>query len=95
MSLGPAPGRGNARAERRWAPASFAGHCRTRLNRPRSLTRPGRRDPRRQNLPARNTPSRSRRRHLEEIMEALWIVAALAGYVVIMRWILPRLGVPT
>ena len=28
-------------------------------------------------------------------MEALWIVVALAAYFVIMRWILPRLGVPT
>ena len=41
------------------------------------------------------SPRRAGPRHLEEIMEVLWIVVALAGYVVIMRWILPRLGVST
>jgi hypothetical protein len=25
----------------------------------------------------------------------LWIVLFFAGYVVLMRWVLPRLGVPT
>ena len=25
----------------------------------------------------------------------LWVVLFLAGYVVLMRWVLPRLGVPT
>jgi hypothetical protein len=28
-------------------------------------------------------------------MEALWVIVALGAYVVLMRWILPRLGVPT
>jgi hypothetical protein len=28
-------------------------------------------------------------------VEGLWIVVALLAYVVLMRWVLPRLGVPT
>jgi hypothetical protein len=33
---------------------------------------------------------------LEEAeMEWLWPLLALAGYVVLMRWVLPRLGLPT
>lgn len=27
--------------------------------------------------------------------ELLWVVLFLVGYVVLMRWVLPRLGVPT
>ena len=27
--------------------------------------------------------------------EVLWVVLFLVGYVVLMRWVLPRLGVPT
>ena len=25
----------------------------------------------------------------------LWVIALLAAYIVLMRWLLPRLGVPT
>ena len=32
---------------------------------------------------------------MEKSMEVLWIVLALGAYLVMMRWILPRLGVPT
>jgi hypothetical protein len=28
-------------------------------------------------------------------VELLWIVVALLAYVVLMRWVLPRIGVPT
>ena len=28
-------------------------------------------------------------------LTVLWIVLALAAYVALMRWVLPRLGVPT
>jgi len=28
-------------------------------------------------------------------MEWLWLVVGVAGYVVVMRWILPRFGMPT
>jgi hypothetical protein len=28
-------------------------------------------------------------------MDALWVLAVVAVYVVVMRWVLPRLGVPT
>jgi hypothetical protein len=27
--------------------------------------------------------------------EALWVVLFFAAYIVLMRWVLPRLGVPT
>jgi len=27
--------------------------------------------------------------------EALWLVLFLVAYIVLMRWVLPRLGVPT
>jgi len=27
--------------------------------------------------------------------ELLWVVLFLVGYIVLMRWVLPRLGVPT
>jgi hypothetical protein len=30
-----------------------------------------------------------------EIMEWLWIVGGVVGYVILMRWILPRFGVAT
>jgi len=28
-------------------------------------------------------------------MEWLWALGGVAGYVVLMKWVLPRLGVPT
>jgi len=28
-------------------------------------------------------------------MQVLWLVVVLAAYVVLMRWVLPRFGVPT
>jgi len=28
-------------------------------------------------------------------MEWLWAIVGVAGYVVLMKWVLPRLGVPT
>jgi hypothetical protein len=31
----------------------------------------------------------------EPVMQVLWLVVVLAAYVVLMRWVLPRFGVPT
>ena len=32
---------------------------------------------------------------LKSMPEWLWFIAFLAAYIVLMRWVLPRLGVPT
>ena len=32
---------------------------------------------------------------MEVMPDWLWFIAFLAAYIVLMRWVLPRLGVPT
>jgi hypothetical protein len=29
------------------------------------------------------------------MLDWLWLIAFFAGYIVLMRWVLPRLGIPT
>ena len=29
------------------------------------------------------------------MLDWLWLIVFLAGYIVLMRWVLPRLGIPT
>ena len=29
------------------------------------------------------------------MLDWLWFIAFFAGYIVLMRWVLPRLGIPT
>jgi hypothetical protein len=38
-----------------------------------------------------NTAERTRK----SMPDWLWVIALLAAYIVLMRWLLPRLGVPT
>ena len=37
----------------------------------------------------------NKNQELEQMAELSWVVLFLVGYVVLMRWVLPRLGVPT
>jgi hypothetical protein len=35
------------------------------------------------------------RKEIKLMLDWLWFIAFLAAYIVLMRWLLPRLGVPT